>query len=1238
MPGVLFVFALSLFICCVIAFIMGMLWFSDIRNRRLRSFFILGIEIFFWVLLNAITMIVRADYFPIIYTLRMVMVCIIPFGVTWFILNFIGSSLSAKAWVRNLLIFLASADILCMVTNPFHYFYFSDYSFPMPARAPLFWLHIALVTVIAIIAITMLMRYITKMVKNNPPLILTGVGLLIPYTINMLYTFGMIPFDHDITPIGFFIAFMLFVYFAYRSRLFNIKSALFSTAMDSLDDLIILCNEKDEIIDANQNALDVFHRFPITFNRTKTDEFFEYLNKTAVEIQPTDLTDSIFKGSDVNGEYSLLTEDGSKRVYTLSRRTVYEGKSKSGFIFKMTDISDDRKMISTIEHQEELLRAANRAATFLLNSDNESFENDIFQAMKAIGETVKVDRVYVWENHTVNGQLYCTQVYEWSEGAQPQQANEYTVDVSYNESMMDLEEVLSSGKSLNGVVSKMDPVYQAHLVPQGIVSILILPVFINEQFWGFVGFDDCHNERVFTEEEEMILRSGGLLFAHAYRRNGMLKNIHETANQLKQRDDLLQAVNSAAVTLLNENIEDFNTALSKSMGIIAEAVMVDRVYIWKNHTVDGLLHCTQLYEWSEGAEPQQGLENTINISYSENIPGWEETLSSGRCVNNIVCNLSKEAQDQLSPQGIVSILVVPIFIRNQFWGFVGFDDCHNERTFTEEEEAILRSCSLLFAHSYRRNELNQDIRDTSIQLETALNDAKVASKAKGDFLSNMSHEMRTPMNAIIGMTNIGKKANGIVEKNHALNKIGDAASHLLGVINDVLDMAKIEADKLELAPVEYNFEKMLQKVATVINFRIDEKRQHFLINIDNTVPRFIVGDDQRLAQVITNLLSNAVKFTPEGGKITLNVSFAEENGDLYVEVADNGIGMSSEQQNRLFIAFEQAESGTSRKYGGTGLGLVITKRIVELMGGEIWVESEFGKGSRFIFNIKTKRGNKSVRSLLLPGVNWKNVRIMVVDDMIETRNQFQNLFSHLDIKCDVAADGIEAWQIIEERGGYDIYFVDWQMPGMDGVELTKKIKSHNKDRQPVVIMITALDWELIRDEAMQAGVDRHLLKPLFSSTIIDCVNECLGIENIDADPMREVDSNEFDGKRMLLAEDIEINREILMALLEDTGIIIDCAENGQEALDMVTAAPDKYDIIFMDMQMPKIDGLEATRRIRALPALQNSKLPIIAMTANVFKDDIEACLAAGMNDHIGKPLDIEKVMEKLHKHLKTMDK
>jgi CheY-like chemotaxis protein/two-component sensor histidine kinase len=440
---------------------------------------------------------------------------------------------------------------------------------------------------------------------------------------------------------------------------------------------------------------------------------------------------------------------------------------------------------------------------------------------------------------------------------------------------------------------------------------------------------------------------------------------------------------------------------------------------------------------------------------------------------------------------------------------------------------------------------------------------------------------------------------------------------------------------LELSPVEFDFERMLHKVVSVVNFRVNEKHQKLTANVDGNVPRFIVCDDQRLAQVIMNLLSNAVKFTPDMGAIRLDASMTGENDggcELRIEVADTGIGISPEQRDKLFKAFSQAESGISREYGGTGLGLVISKRIVELMGGELRLESSSGKGSRFSFTVNVTRGGKTIRSLLAPGVNWENIRILAVDDTVETREYFTDVFGRLGVKCDTADGGAKALRMIEENGQYDICFVDWRMPVMDGIELTRRIKGTGGKKPNVVVMISAYNWSDVKDTAIEAGVDKYLLKPLLSSAIIDCVNDCLGID-IKAAGGGPDKACEFAGKHMLLVEDIEINREIIMSLLEQTGIEIDCAENGKKAVEMAEAAPDKYDLIFMDVQMPQMDGLMATRQIRSLPFTHCVEVPIIAMTADVFKDDVEKCLKAGMNGHIGKPVDIDELNKTLRRYL-----
>jgi CheY-like chemotaxis protein/HAMP domain-containing protein len=522
-------------------------------------------------------------------------------------------------------------------------------------------------------------------------------------------------------------------------------------------------------------------------------------------------------------------------------------------------------------------------------------------------------------------------------------------------------------------------------------------------------------------------------------------------------------------------------------------------------------------------------------------------------------------------------------------------------------------------------------------LMKAKKEAEAASHAKSNFLANMSHEIRTPMNAIIGMTTMAKVARDAERKDYCLGKINEASMHLLGVINDILDMSKIEANKFDLSFTEFSFEKMMQKVSNVINFRVEEKPQRFIVRLDENIPRLLVGDDQRLSQVITNLLSNAVKFTPEEGEIHLAAHLIkEENGicTIQIDVTDNGIGISPDQQERLFTSFEQADNGISRRFGGTGLGLAISKRIVEMMNGKIWIESELGRGSKFAFTIQVLRAeDETPHSPLRPGVNWANMKVMAVDDSSEVREYLKEIMHSLGISCDIASSGEEALEMIEKRGNYDIYFVDWKMPGLDGLELSRRIKWRGQDN--IVIMISAAEWTLIEEDARASGISKFLSKPIFPSSIADCVNECLGVDTAKTDTRAgEGNTPNLEGYRIILAEDIEINREIALSFLEPTSISVVCAENGAEALRIFSESPEKYDLIFMDIQMPEMDGYEATKRIRALGSEWAENIPIIAMTANVFREDIERCLSAGMNDHLSKPIDMEDVLFKLNKYLK----
>ena len=878
------------------------------------------------------------------------------------------------------------------------------------------------------------------------------------------------------------------------------------------------------------------------------------------------------------------------------------------------------------EHQEYLMDTVDDITFNLLgmpDHNTEQFENYLFKGLQIIAMCGQLDAIKVYRNMLADtGEWQFETQLAWR-GDGTHEIDNISEVFCYDtipgryESLVKLEFISESRENLSEAEQKF-------LWPET-KSVLIIPVFFQERFWGTVWYEDFNNPEAFSPQRISLMRSSALMIVSAVHRKRQARRIHEATHRMRlmldampvccfiwnhnasivdvnkmavnffgyrgrdelisnynetnpefqpsgqrsieahienlrtalevgelsfewihkmpgtgelvptevdffkmdydgkhvvaayvrdvrehrrmiaeieHRGHLLYTVNAASNVLLQSDTDEFDNALFRSLSMMARAVEVERIFVWEYLQSPNSRYFSQIYEWIGDATVFQ--RQNMPIHFENDTIGAESRLLRGLFLAGLSANLPDEARAALRLTETKSYLIIPIFLRHKLWGVVGFGDMRRERSFSESDESILRNGGLLLANALLRNEMTFNIKQNAKKLTIALEEAEAASRAKSNFLSTMSHEMRTPLNAIMGMSNIGRSSTSLERKDYSFDKINSASNQLLATISDVLDMSKIEANMFALSDITFELEKTLGNAVDVNRFRIEEKSQKFTLEICPNVPKIIVADDHRLTQVLTNLLSNASKFTDNGKEIRLSVSATNIEDDactLRFDVTDQGIGISQENQDKLFHSFVQAEDSTTRKFGGTGLGLAISKRIVELMDGNIWVNSTPGKGSTFSFLIKA---------------------------------------------------------------------------GLPNADELHKIAA--KENAPETVLT-------------------------------------------------------FPGRHILVVEDVDVNREILMYMLEDSALEITYAENGEEAFHIFRDSDTTFDLVFMDVHMPVMDGYQATAEIRALNTDNAKNVPIIAMTANVFKDDIDKCLAVGMNAHLGKPLDFEAVKAKLHEYL-----
>ena len=596
--------------------------------------------------------------------------------------------------------------------------------------------------------------------------------------------------------------------------------------------------------------------------------------------------------------------------------------------------------------------------------------------------------------------------------------------------------------------------------------------------------------------------------------NTNISNLQQVTDERRRIGNLLDTVNLTAGILLRSTTDEFEYDLMRCMGMIAGSVDADRIYIWKNHLIGGELYCTRIFEWSGSVEPQQDKDSVSDLSYSEVLPRWEEALSYGDCISSLVRDMPHKEQAHLIPRGTLSIFVMPVFVQEQFWGFIGYDDCHNERLFPENEQAVLRSGGMIIAYAIMRYEITRNLQTITDELDSAFEETLSASNAKSRFLASTSHEMRTPLNAIIGLSELTLETGEInSEVLTNMEKIYSAGLTLLSTVNDILDISKIEAGKLELAPVEYDMPSLINDTVTQTVVHIGEKPIEFVLDIDEYLPSHLYGDDLRIKQIINNLLSNAFKYTKEG-KVELSIHCVQAGEKVWIDITvqDTGMGISRENLGNLFTDYSKINTESNRTIEGTGLGLSITKKLVELMDGSITVESEYGKGSTFAVKICQKAVTDKVigpdvakilkefrysvykndQSLRLTRNRLPDARVLVVDDNAVNLDVAKGLLQLYGIKVDCVTSGQEAIDAIRsEKKRYNAVFMDHMMPEMNGIEATRIIRETDTDyaKHIPIIALTANAIVGSKEMFLSNGFQAFISKPIQVSSLNKAIRE-----------------------------------------------------------------------------------------------------------------------------------------------------
>jgi len=873
-------------------------------------------------------------------------------------------------------------------------------------------------------------------------------------------------------------------------------------------------------------------------------------------------------------------------------------------------LSDTQNGCNNCEFNRSLadcdISVVNDVATHLFGIHPGTFDQRIKKALEILVNSLDLHSAYIRKNTLDQSGAFCSEkIYESVKDV----PLGYVIDnrVLHPEAHPYISSTLLEGQVINLAVSDLPSPDKELMRQQNISNIFVFPIFADLKFWGFVGFDGCDKDEAFDSAKERVLTTVSHIISASVLQN-------EEHKSILLRDILLSATNDVAALLVSHNSENYDQRLVKALALLGSKIDCDIITVRKNNDdLEGEWRATLVSEWvrpelreiAGKGEPELRKSQIFNYG----------TMSIGRCINIVVKDLKEADQMAFKRRNIASIMIVPIDVDNKFWGIINFCACAKVRTFTEMERSILTTVSNMIASSVLQNETTKNLLIKS-------KEALAATEAKTSFLANMSHEIRTPMNAIMGMSELALREKSLPIACEHINTIKAAGTNMLRILNDILDISRIEHGKFEISLLPYKISSLLANTIRMVKMRAADKNMPFFVDVAPDIPTELIGDEPRINQVLLNLLTNAIKFTNDGF-VRFSVTGEKAEDEFYIvrfSVTDTGIGIKEEDISNLFQSFTQVDTKRSRSNEGSGLGLSITKELVERMNGSISVRSDYGAGSTFTVHLKQKISSKS--PLVMPE-RISIGRVIVFETRELYAVSIKKTFNDLNIDYILCKNMLELSEHLEAYKPNHVF-----VPAEYSKVVSEMITEKGIDAEKIILVERGGEYL----DATVHDNTRVLSLPIYSVTLAQALSSRFSVEIDKEEKLDHSFQLHAPDSKVLVVDDNLINLKVAEGLLEIYGIIADTAMSGKIAIDMVKE--NEYDLVFMDHMMPDLDGIEATKIIRGLGG-NCEKLPIIALTANAMSGAGEMFIKEGLNDYIAKPIEHTKLQNMLELWLPT---